>query len=196
MLLPASVPRGRPAPVPARVMPAGWVLPARTTPRHPPAGKAHARQEHPSPSRSGCARSQKRSGAPMGHPSPCCRPGERLSSPRSARPSSRPSKRALPGTSTSPCHATRALPCHRAWPKGTRAVRAGAGMAGGLVLRVGRAGLACGQAAGAGMPGSAGKGDPGGMIYRGFIAVSTSAWLICAHKISSRWFSRDPSCWG
>lgn len=40
------------------------------------------------------------------------------------------------------------------------------------------------------------EGDPGGMIYWDFIAVSGSTQLIFAHKISSHWFSEDPSSQG
>lgn len=134
----------------------------------------------------------------MGHPSHAA-DQVRLSSPCLPHSNSFPSKCALPGTPMSLCHTRLALPCHRSWPRGPRAVLAATGVVAGLVT---------GASRGQGWPagGQAGcqhrwrnarisqEGDPGRMIYWDFIAVSVSSQLICTHKISSCWFSGDPCC--
>lgn len=181
-------------------MPSGQVLPAHTTPRHLPAREAHTRQENPSPSCLECTLSQKRSRAPTGQPSPCGRPGEafqpmlssclqppwqrcpawHLRVPVLCDPSSAvllcPDEGAegCPGSCWHGSGLSVAGQQRQGWPAGGRA---------GCQRQRRDARISW-------------EGDPGGMIYRDFIAASASAQLICSHKISSRWFSGDPSCWG
>lgn len=181
-------------------MPTGWLLSPHATCRHPPAGKAHARQEHPSLSRSGCTHSQKRSRAPMGHPALHHRPGE----------ASQPMLGSFPTASLAnvPCqHLHVPVPCNANSAVPLSPVEGDKGCPGShwCGSRLGAAGQQRQGWPAGGWEGCqhqrrdariSREGDPSRMIYRDFTAASVSARLICAHKISSRWFSGDPSCQG
>lgn len=133
---------------------------------------------------------------PMGHPSPCCRPGEAFQ-PMLA------SFQQLPQQMCPAWHphvpvsheAGSAMPPFLA--KGSKGCP-GSCWCGGRLGDRGQQGQgwpAGGQASCQHWWRNARisqEGDPGRMIYWDFIAVSVSSQLICTHKISSCWFSGDP----